>query len=134
MYGALQTALFVLAISSPALLLVGRFARPKRVPWWVVVVATALVSTLLGYTLDEIGWYAHVEETERCMEGEAFFTPGQGCRLSYHVARIPMYLKWLPGIAILACLLPIYFLTWWLHSRRHQVPRANNSCERTREG
>jgi hypothetical protein len=129
MYGALQTALVVLAISSPGLLLVGHFIWPTRFPWWLVVIGTAAISTLLGWALDEIGWYAHFERTDRCFEEYRF---DEGCSVSYHVATLPMYLKWVSGITILALLLPIYFLSWRIRARRHKVARPNNSLERTR--
>lgn len=118
MYTALQTICAALVVGTPPALLVARFLRRGRPAWGLVVLITAIVSSIGGTTLDYLGPYAHRERWSNCAEA-AIANPSQpDCPVpSYDVWVLPIYLKWVPGLLGLAASLPFYGLATWLLAR-----------------
>lgn len=114
MYTALKNICFALTIASPALLLAARLVSRSRFRWWLILLATAIISTILGVALDHLGWYAHNERTEACFEAMAQAEAAPGCSISYHVWTLPWYLKFVSGAVVLLVCLPFYGLAIWL--------------------
>jgi hypothetical protein len=110
LYTTLEGICLTLAIVSPALLLAARLISRSRFPWWLILLVTAIVSTTLGVALDNLGRYAHNEQTEACFEVMAQGETEQFCSVSYDVWTIPWYLKWLSGAVLLVACLPFYGL------------------------
>jgi hypothetical protein len=124
----------VLLTSAPALLTL-KFFWQKRVPWWLVVLSIVALSTAVGVARDRIGARAHFERFDACVNGTPIdyaATPGVAVPVFppscgppfYHVATPPIYLKWIPGLSLLALSLPFYGLAIWLRSRRARVAAA----------
>jgi ABC-type lipoprotein release transport system permease subunit len=91
------------------------------------------VSTLLGWAVDRVGWYAHGEQLERCFAFPEPLTLDDNCSVSYHVTTLPIYLKWVAGFKLLAATMPLYLIACWIRSRRIGEVRPNTSFERTRD-
>jgi hypothetical protein len=118
MYTVLEKLCFALSIASPALLLAARMTWRTRFPWWLVLMTTVIISTVLGLALDELGWHAHKEQTEACFEAMGHGLTERGCSVSYHVWTLPWYLKWVSGAVVLAACLPFYGLVVRFSRRR----------------
>lgn len=114
MYTAYENICLALTIASPALLLAARLVSRSGFQWWLILLVTAIISTILGIALDYLGWYAHNERTEACFEAMAQAEAAAGCSVSYHVWTIPWYLKWVSGAVVLLACLPFYGLAVWL--------------------
>lgn len=121
MYTALENVCFALTIASPALLLAARLVSRSRFPWWLILIMTAIISTMLGVALDHLGWHAHNERSEACFEAMAQGLSDRSCSISYHVWTLPWYLKWLSGAVVLAACLPFYGLAVWLRKRHSRA-------------
>jgi hypothetical protein len=126
--------LAVLLISAPALLAL-KFFLKERVPWWVAILSIVTVSTAVGIVRDKIGAQAHFERFDACIKvtpidnaaslGDAVPVFPLSCGPAfYHVSTLPLYLKWIPGLALLALTLPFYGLAIWLRARRAPVVAA----------
>jgi len=124
----------VLLTSAPALLAL-KFFWQKRVPWWLVVLSIVALSTAVGLVHDKIGARAHFERFDACVKDTPIdyaakpgvavpvFPPRCG-PMFYHVATPPIYLKWIPGVSLLALSLPFYGLAIWLRARRARFAAA----------
>jgi hypothetical protein len=134
-YSALQYVCLAALVASAPVLLTLKFFRKQRIPWWVVVLSMVVLSTVLGIGLERIGPRAHFERFDACInvtpidspasQGAAvpIFPPSCG-PMFYHVATPPIYLKWVPGLALLALSMPFYGLAIWLRSRRARFAAA----------
>lgn len=122
MYVVLQILCWGLFIGAPAILLAARFYWPRRVQWWLVVVVTAILSTLLSTSSDYLGPRAHFEWQDACVEASLQRPSEQECAFwTYDVWVLPMHLKWIPGFLCLVAWLPLYGLSDWLRTR-HDRP------------
>ena len=145
MYSVLEyVCLALLLVSAPALLAI-KFSLKQRVPWWVVVLSMVIISTVLGVAHDKIGSRSHFERFDACvkvtpidnartLEAGVPVSPLSCGPAFYHVATLPLDLKWIPGLGLLALGLPLYGLAIWVRRGTRGSPRPNNSLERTREG
>jgi hypothetical protein len=114
MYATLENFCFALAMASPALLLAAKLVSRSRFPWWLILLVTAIVSTILGVALDHLGWYAQNERAEACLKAMTQAAAESGCSISYHVWTLPWHLKWISGAVVLVACLPFYGLAVWL--------------------
>jgi hypothetical protein len=123
MYSALHLLCAVLFIACAPLLLVTRFISKRFMPWWLVALATVVVSTGLGIAFDYLGPRAHYEEQEACWRAHEAFS--RECPFgTYDVWVIPVPFKWVPGVLWLVASLPFYGLAVWLRARhrsRNQI-------------
>jgi H+/Cl- antiporter ClcA len=125
MYTGIQVGLWILLVACPASLLAGRLIRSHRFPWWLVLVGTAVLSTLVGYALDIVGPYAHFERADRCLSEVQTPADEEGCLpYFYHVGVVPLYWKWVVGMVAIAFLLPFYWLVWRRTSQRRNTGAA----------
>jgi hypothetical protein len=134
-YSVLDNVCIALLIASAPTLLAFKFFWQKRVPWWLVILSVVALSTAIGVVHDRIGARAHFERFDACVEktpidyasapgvAEAVFPPSCG-PIFYHVATPPIYLKWIPGVGLLALSLPFYGLAIWLRARRSRIAAA----------
>jgi hypothetical protein len=135
MYTALEKVCVALAIASPALLLAARLVWRPHFPWWIILMAVAMVSTIFGAAQDHLGWYAHVEQQDACLEAMARNPSHSDCSLSvsYHVWALPWYATWARGIVVLVAWLPFYGLAAWLakrHAKYTKLPQQSVQSDR----
>jgi hypothetical protein len=111
-------ALFALYVPT---LLVTKFVLRHRISWWLVVFASLLLSTALGIALDRLGPYAHFERYESCFRVAGKVAEIECGGFTYDVAILPIWMKWIPGLALLVLLLPFYGLALWFRKRRQRA-------------
>jgi len=119
MYVALQFLCWGLVIGTPAILLAARFFWPLRMSWWLVLVATAILGTLLDASSDYLGPRADYERQDACFTASQQQLSASECVLSfYDVWVLPISVKWIPGVLCLVAWLPFYGFAVWLRTRR----------------
>lgn len=121
MYVALQFLCRGLTIGAPAILLAARFFWPRRVPWWLVVGVTAVLSTLLDAATDYLGPRADLERDDACFAAHEQRPLETECEFwTYDVWVLPMHAKWIPGLLILMAWLPFYGLAVRARAKRER--------------
>jgi len=134
-YSVLDNVCIAVLLTSAPVLLAIKFFLQKRLTWWLVVLSIVALSTAVGIAHDKIGARAHFERLDACIKDTPIdyaATPGVAVPIFppscgpifYHVAKPPIYLKWIPGVILLALSLPFYGLAIWLRSRRAQLAAA----------
>ena len=128
MYSALEYVCWAALLASVPILLTLKFSRQGRLPWWSVIVAVAVISTLLSVARDYVGPLAHAERFDSCIEENpadpvAQTEPDCG-PVTYHVWSLPIHLKWTAGFILLAACMPFYGVATWLRKRRSRVSAA----------
>ena len=122
MYSALEHLCQVAAIAGVPALLIAKFQWRHRIPWWSVILAVAISSTALGVAVDLLGRLAHFEGFDACVQALAPDSQLADCGFgTYDVSYIPIHLKWISGMLLLAVFSPFYGLAVWLRARSRRA-------------